>query len=76
MLAEIEIKDDMQIFADFLGEMIAKYICKINLEELPDPDLYLTLKNLKWMYKVLAQKRREMQKEKDYFEIEYVFFGC
>ena len=32
------VKDKMDIFADFLGEMITKYIDRMELEKLPDPD--------------------------------------
>ena len=32
------VKDKLDIFADFLGEMITKYIDRMELEKLPDPD--------------------------------------
>ena len=59
MLAEVEIKDDMQIFADFIVVMITKYVCDLDLDSLPDPEQYIMMKNMKMLCKTMAKMRKD-----------------
>ena len=70
MLAEIEIKDDMQILADFMYSMILKYSDKVDLDSLHDPEVLFMMQDIKKFIKLKAEKR----KEKDWSDIEYVVF--
>ena len=70
MVTEIEIKDDMQILADFMYSMILKYSDKVDLDSLPDPETLFLMQDMKRCIKLMAEKR----KEKDLFDIEYVLF--
>ena len=62
------IKDDMQIFADFIGEMITKYVCDLDLDNLLDPEQYIMMKNMKMLCKTMAK----MRKDNLGLDIEYV----
>lgn len=44
-------KDEWSAFADFIGNMIAKYADEINFDSLPDPDVYLQRKYIYESYK-------------------------
>ena len=68
MLAVVEIKDDMQIFVDFIGEMITKYVCDLDLDSLPDPEQYIMMKNMKMLCMTMAK----MRKDNMGLDIEYV----
>jgi hypothetical protein len=70
MVTEIEIKDDMQILADFMYSMILKYSDKVDLDSLPDPEVLFLMQDIRKFIKLSAEKR----KEKDLFDIEYVLF--
>ena len=70
MSEKIEVKNDMQIFADFIGEMIAKYVCDLDLDSLPEPEQYIMMKNLKKLYKTLTKLRKDDLG----LDIEYVIF--
>ena len=45
------LNDEWSGLADFLAEMIEKYIDQINLESLPDPDKYYLLNSMEEMYR-------------------------
>lgn len=51
-------KDDMEIFADFLGEMIAKYIDRMDLDNLPDPEK-------KWVRRYVSGSYKNYMKYKN-----------
>ena len=70
MVTEIEIKDDMQILADFMYSMILKYSDKVDLDSLPDPEVFFLMQDIKKFIKLTSEKRRE----KDWCDIEYVVF--
>ena len=70
MVSEIEIKDDMQILADFMYSMILKYSDKVDLDSLPDPEVHFLMQDIRTFIKLSSEKR----KEKDLFDIEYVLF--
>ena len=70
MVTEIEIKDDMQILADFMYSMILKYSDKVDLDSLPDPEVLFLMQDIRKFIKLSSEKR----KEKDLFDIEYVLF--
>lgn len=70
MIAEIEIKDDMQILADFMYSMILKYSDKVDLDSRPDSVVLFMTQDIKRFIKLKAEKR----KERDWCDIEYVLF--
>ena len=51
-------------------EMIAKYVCDLDLDSLPEPEQYIMMKNLKKLYKTLAKLRKDDLG----LDIEYVIF--
>ena len=63
MVTEIEIKDDMQILADFMYSMILKYSDKVDLDSLPDAEVLFLMQDIREFIKLSAEKR----KEKDFF---------
>ncbi len=54
----IKERDAWSDLANFIGEMVAKYAEEIDLDNLPDPDIYLRGKWMKQLY-------REFYKEKN-----------
>ena len=55
--------DEMQQFADFLGEMIAKHINEIDLDSLPDPYRYIALAETEENYRNFIRLRNRMRLE-------------
>ncbi len=51
-------RDAWSDIANFIGEMVAKYAEEMDLDNLPDPDIYLRKKFMKLLY-------REFYKEKN-----------
>ena len=47
---EIKERDECSGIAEFLGNIIAKYVDVVDLDALPEPDIYLTQKRIKKMY--------------------------
>ena len=43
-------RDAWSDFANFIGEMVAKYAEAMDLDNLPDPDYYLFMKRIKQLY--------------------------
>ena len=43
-------RDAWSDFANFIGEMVAKYADAMGLDQLPDPDNYLRMKRMKQLY--------------------------
>ncbi len=43
-------RDAWSDFANFIGEMVAKYAEEMDLDNLPDPDIYLRKKFMKQLY--------------------------
>ena len=48
---EIKERDEWSGIAEFLGNIIAKYIDVVDLDALPEPGIYLTQKRINKMYK-------------------------
>ena len=48
-------------FANFIGEMVAKYAEAMDLDSLPDPDHYLLMKRIKQLY-VAFYKEKNIEK--------------
>ncbi len=67
----IEVKDDMQILADFLGSMIVKYICELVLDSLPNPNVHILVENMR----TLCKWQAERHKSKSGVNIEYVLIA-
>ena len=46
----IKERDARSDLANFIGEMVAKYADAMELDQLPDPDNYLSMKRIKQLY--------------------------
>lgn len=63
---EIKERDEWSGIAEFLGNIIAKYIDVVDLDALPEPGIYLTQKCINKMYRKymkiskLQRKKQEM----------------
>ena len=69
---EIKERDEWSGIAEFLGNIIAKYIDVVDLDVLPEPDIYLTQKRINKMYKKymkLSELQRKSRKWVDYLNI-------
>jgi len=62
----IKERDEWSGFAEFLGNMIAKYADVIDFDSLPDPDIYLQNRDMRKLYKAYMKRKRAMRK-KEYF---------
>lgn len=60
-------------FAEFLAGIFAKYADDVKLDELPDPDSFLTQKEIKKQYRVYIREVQKLLNEKDNNSIEYTF---
>ena len=54
-------RDAWSDFANFIGEMVAKYAEAMDLDNLPDPDYYLLMKRIKQLY-VEFYKEKNIEK--------------
>ena len=54
-------RDAWSDFANFIGEMVAKYAEAMDLDSLPDPDHYLLRKRIKQLY-VEFYKEKNIEK--------------
>ena len=70
LAGKIEVKDDLQMLADFMLEMILKYGNKVDVDSLPDPEVYFLVKSIKKLNKLMAEKREEVGS----MDIEYVLY--
>ncbi len=70
LAGKIEVKDDLQMLADFMLEMILKYGNKVDVDSLPDPEVYFLVQSIKKLNKLMAEKREEVGS----MDIEYVMF--
>ena len=50
-------RDAWRDFANFIGEMVAKYAEAMDLDNLPDPDYYLLMKRIKQLYIELYKEK-------------------
>lgn len=64
----IKERDEWSSFAEFLGNMIAKYAEEIDFDSLPDPDIYLRNRDLRRMYKAYMKERMSMRKKVNFVE--------
>lgn len=53
----IKERDAWSNLANFIGEMVAKYADVMELDNLPDPDIYLRGKWMKQMYKEFYKEK-------------------
>jgi hypothetical protein len=54
----------------FIGEMITKYVCDLDLDNLLEPEQYIMMKNMKMLCKTMVK----MRKDNLGLDIEYVLF--
>ena len=63
-------KDEWSSFAEFIGNLVAKYADEMDFDSLPDPDVYLFTRDTFELYKKYVD---EMQKYLySHIEIEFV----
>lgn len=53
----IKERDAWSDLSNFIGEMVAKYAEAIDLDNLPDPDIYLRGKRIKQLYREFYKKK-------------------
>lgn len=53
----IKERDAWSDLSNFIGEMVAKYAEAIDLDNLPDPDIYLRVKRIKQLYREFYKKK-------------------
>lgn len=51
-------RDEWSSFAEFIGNMVAKYADKIDFDSLPDPDVYLNQKYIRKIYRLFQEKHK------------------
>ena len=54
LAGKIEVKDDLQILADFMLEMILKYGNKVDVDSLPEPEVYFLVQSIKKLNKLMV----------------------
>ena len=59
---EIKERDEWSGIAEFLGNIIAKYVDVVDLDALPEPEKYLAEKRLKSMYKKYMEHSKLQRK--------------
>lgn len=59
----IKERDEWSGFAEFLGNMIAKYADAIDFDSLPDPDIYLQNREIQKLYRVYMKRKIDMRKK-------------
>jgi len=64
----IKERDEWSSFAEFLGNMIAKYAEEIDFDSLPDPDIYLCNQELRRLYKTYMKERMDARKKANFVE--------
>ena len=50
-------RDAWSNLTNFIGEMVAKYAEAMDLDNLPDPDIYLRGKRIKQLYRAFYKKK-------------------
>lgn len=58
----MHLNDEWSGLADFLAEMIEKYVDQINLDSLPDPDKYYLLNSMEEMYRRYMRLSSQIRK--------------
>lgn len=69
---EIKERDEWSGVAEFLGNIIAKYVDAVDLDALPEPDIYIAQKRMKKMYTKymeISKLQRKNIKWVDYLDI-------
>lgn len=69
---EIKERDEWSGVAEFLGNIIAKYVDEVDLDVLPEPDIYIEQKRMKKMYTKymeISKLQRKNIKWVDYLDI-------
>lgn len=69
----VEKRDEWSAFAEFLGNIIAKYSDEVGLDDLPDPHVYIARKNMEKSYKYYMEHVNERICKSLEYSIEYVF---
>ena len=69
---EIKERDEWSGVAEFLGNIIAKYVDEVDLDVLPESDIYIEQKRMKKMYTKymeISKLQRKNIKWVDYLDI-------
>ncbi|WP_026505653.1 hypothetical protein [Butyrivibrio sp. NC3005] len=69
----VEERDEWSSFAEFLGNIIAKYADEVGLDDLPDPHAYIARKNIEKGYKCYMKNINKRISKSYHNSIEYVF---
>lgn len=64
----IKERDEWSGFAEFLGNMIAKYADVMDFDSLPDPDIYLLNREIRKLYRAYMKRRNDMRKRAYFVE--------
>ena len=67
----IKERDEWSGFAEFLGNMIAKYADAIDFDSLPDPDSYLLNREMRKMYRSYMKRKTDMRKKEYFVEADF-----
>lgn len=63
-------KDEWSSFAEFIGNLVAKYADEMDFDSLPDPDVYLLTRDTYELYKKYVDEMKEYHYS--HIEIEFV----
>lgn len=66
----IQERDEWSSFAEFLGNMIAKYAEEIDFDSLPDPEIYLRNQDMRKMYRAYMKRIFNMRKRANFVEVD------
>ena len=66
----IKERDAWSDLSNFIGEMVAKYAEAIDLDNLPDPDIYLRGKRIEQLYRAFYKKKNIIKFRNTKFFIE------
>ena len=61
-IVEIKERDEWSGLAEFLGNIIAKYVETVDLDSLPEPNRYLAEKRAKVIYKKYIEYSKHQRK--------------
>lgn len=64
----IKERDEWSGFAEFLGNMIAKYADAIDFDSLPDPDIYLQNREIQKLYRAYMKQQSNVRKRANFVD--------
>lgn len=64
----IKERDEWSGFAEFLGNMIAKYADAMDFDSLPDPDIYLLNREIQKFYRAYMKEQSNARKRANFVD--------